>query len=91
MRAVGFGAAGGFTASPGTSTAAADCGFYGQARCEYAPDRNACLARTSARYNNCVNVLSGSTASRRQDCDNNAREADRMCLDELRDCRSYCE
>ncbi len=90
MRAVGFNASGGFTTSPGTTTAAADCAFYGQARCEYAVDRDACLARTSVRYNNCVSVLSGSVASRRQDCDNNAREADRLCLDELRDCRSYC-
>ncbi|HEY6641865.1 serine/threonine protein kinase [Povalibacter sp.] len=91
MRAVGFGATGGFTASPGTNSAASDCAFYGQARCEYARDRSACLARTSTRYDACVNSLSGNVASRRQDCDNNAREADRMCLDEMRDCKSYCE
>ncbi|HMN43921.1 MAG TPA: protein kinase [Povalibacter sp.] len=91
MRAVGFGATGGFTASPGANAASADCSFYGQARCEYARDRSACLARISARYNACVNVLSGNVASRRQDCDNNAREADRMCLDEMRECKSYCE
>jgi serine/threonine protein kinase len=91
MRAVGFGATGGFTASPGTNSAAADCSFYGQSRCEYARDRNACLSRISTRYNACVTSLSGNVASRRQDCDNNAREADRMCLDEMRDCKSYCE
>lgn len=91
MRAVGFGATGGFTATPGTTSAAADCAFYGQARCEFARDRNACLARTSARYSDCVNTLSGSVASRRQDCDNRAREGDQLCLDELRDCRSYCD
>lgn len=91
MRAVGFGATGGFTATPGTNSAAADCAFYGQARCEFARDRNACLARTSARYSDCVNTLSGSVASRRQDCDNRSREGDQLCLDELRDCRSYCE
>ncbi len=91
MRAVGFGATGGFTASPGVNSAAADCSFYGQARCEYARDRSACLSRISTRYNACVNSLSGNVASRRQDCDNNARDADRMCLDEMRDCKSYCE
>jgi len=91
MRAVGFGAAGGFTSAPGSNSAAADCSFYGQARCEYARDRNACLSRISARYNACVTSLSGNTAARRQDCDNNAREADRMCLEEMRECKSYCE
>lgn len=90
MRAVGFGGAGRITTSPGRS-AGAECGFYGQARCQYAPNRDACLARTSTRYNECVNTLNGSVATRRQDCDNNSREADQLCLAELRDCRSYCE
>jgi hypothetical protein len=91
MRAVGFGGTGRITTSPSGSGAAADCVFYGQARCQYAPNRDACLARTSARYNECVNTLNGSVATRRQDCDSNAREADQRCLAELRDCRSYCE
>ena len=91
MRAVGFGATGGFTTAPGVNTASADCAFYGQARCDYARDRNACLSRTSTRYNACVTALSGNVASRRQDCDINARESDRMCLEQLQDCRSYCE
>ena len=90
MRAVGFGATGGFTSTPG-SHANADCAFYGQARCSYAADRSDCLARNSTRYNACLSALGGSVASRRQDCDNNAREADRLCLDTLRDCRGYCE
>ena len=89
MRAVGFGATGGFTSSPTSRTA--ECGFYGEARCRYAPDRDACLARISSRYNECVNVLTGTVASRRQDCDNQAREADGLCLNELRECRSYCQ
>ncbi|MFL6576822.1 MAG: serine/threonine protein kinase [Povalibacter sp.] len=88
MRAVGFGATGGFTAAP--SNRIAECGFYTQARCRYAPDRDACLARIGSRYNDCVNVLSGSVASRREDCDVKARDADDLCLNELRDCRSYC-
>lgn len=90
MRAVGFGGTGRITTSP-SGSAAADCVFYGQARCQYAPNRDACLARTSTRYNECVNALNGSVATRRQDCDSNAREADQLCLAELRDCRSYCE
>jgi hypothetical protein len=89
MRAVGFGATGGFTTTPGQLTV--DCGFYGQARCSYASDHEACLARIGARYSECVSALSGNVASRRQDCDNNSREADRLCLDELRDCRTYCQ
>lgn len=91
MRAVGFGGTGRITTSPSGSGAAAECVFYGQARCRYAPNRDACLARTSARYSECVNTLNGSVATRRQDCDGNAREADQLCLAELRDCRSYCE
>lgn len=90
MRAVGFGGTGRITTSP-SGSAAAECVFYGQARCQYAPNRDACLARTSARYSECVNTLNGSVATRRQDCDSNGREADQLCLAELRDCRSYCE
>ena len=90
MRAVGFGGTNRITPAP-TNRAAAECAFYGAARCQYAPDRDACLARTSSRYNDCVNTLTGTVASRRQDCDVQARDADQLCLAELRDWRSYCE
>ncbi|HEY5808322.1 MAG TPA: protein kinase [Povalibacter sp.] len=90
MKAVGFGATGGFTSAPG-SRATADCAFYGQARCSYAADRDACLSRMSSRYSECVSALGGNVAARRQDCDSNAREADSLCLDQLRECRSYCQ
>lgn len=33
----------------------------------------------------------GSAASRRADCESNARQADQSCMAQLRDCRSYCE
>jgi hypothetical protein len=87
MRAVAFGSSGRLTT---TTPAAASCAFYGQARCDHALNRDACLTRITGRYNDCVNVLSGNIASRRQDCEDNSREADKMCLEELRDCRSSC-
>jgi hypothetical protein len=89
MKAVGFNAAGGFTSSLGNS-ASRDCGFYGQSRCNYASDRDACLSRMSSRYSECVSAIGGNVASRRQDCDNRARDSDGLCLDQLRECRSYC-
>ena len=89
MRAVGFNSPGGFTTSPNNRVA--ECAFYTQARCRYAVDRDACLARIGSRYNECVNILTGSVASRRQDCDAKASEADGLCLSELRDCRSSCQ
>ncbi|HEU4485849.1 MAG TPA: serine/threonine-protein kinase [Povalibacter sp.] len=90
MKAVGFNAAGGFTSSL-SSSAARDCGFYGQSRCNYASDRDACLSRMSSRYSECVSAIGGNVAARRQDCDNKARESDGLCLDQLRECRSYCQ
>jgi serine/threonine protein kinase len=88
MRAVAFGSgAGRLSANPAT----ASCAFFGQSRCEYSLDREGCLARMSNRYKNCVDVLGGTVASRRQDCDSNARESDLMCRDTLRECRTSCE
>jgi serine/threonine protein kinase len=89
MRAVAFGSnAGSITPMPNTTQS---CAFFGQSRCEYSLDRESCLARMSSRYKDCVNVLGGNVVSRRQDCDNNARNSDRMCLDTLRECRASCE
>ena len=73
------------------NTASQNCAFFGQSRCEYSLDRDACLSRMSSRYKDCVNVLGGNVVTRRQDCDNNARDSDRMCLDTLRECRASCE
>ncbi|MFC4309260.1 protein kinase [Steroidobacter flavus] len=89
MRAVAFGA------SPGrittTNPAATSCAYFGQSRCDNSFNREACLARMTTRYKACVDVLGGTVAQRRQDCDENARESDQLCLDELRDCRQSCE
>lgn len=90
MKAVGFNASGGFSSSL-SSSASRDCGFYGQSRCNYASDRDACVASMSSRYSACVSALSGNVAARRQDCDNKSRESDGLCLDQLRECRSYCQ
>ncbi|WP_161965643.1 serine/threonine-protein kinase [Steroidobacter cummioxidans] len=89
MRAVAFGATPGRITT--TNPAATSCAFFGQARCDSAFNREACLARMTTRYQACVDVLGGTVASRRQDCDVTARESDQLCLDELRDCRQSCE
>lgn len=89
MRAVAFGSNAGRITT--TNPATTSCAFFGQSRCEYSLDRDACLARMTTRYKNCVDVLGGNVASRRQDCDENARESDQMCLDTLRECRASCE
>jgi serine/threonine protein kinase len=89
MRAVAFGSGAGQLTT--TNPAATSCAFFDQSRCEYSLDRGACLSRMTARYKTCVDVIGGSVASRRQDCDNNARESDQMCLDTLRECRASCE
>jgi len=86
MRAVAFGGSGHLQ---NTNNLNVGCAFYGQARCDRAYDRDACLARIALRYNECTQ-LNGNIASRRQDCEDKARESDKMCLDELRDCRAGC-
>jgi serine/threonine protein kinase len=86
MRAVAFGGSGRLQ---NTNNLNVSCAFYGQARCDRAYDRDACIARMSTRHNDCVQ-LNGNIASRRQDCEDKARESDKMCLDELRDCRAGC-
>jgi serine/threonine protein kinase len=86
MRAVAFGGSGHLQ---NTNNLNVSCAFYGQARCDRAYDRDACIARIASRHNDCVQ-LNGNIASRRQDCEDKARESDKMCLDELRDCRSGC-
>lgn len=89
MRAVAFGGNTGRITT--TNPAAASCVFYGQSRCDYAINREACVARIANRYKNCIDVLGGTVASRRQDCEENARESDQMCMDVLRECRDSCQ
>ena len=89
MKAVAFGGTAGRITT--TNPAATSCAFFGQSRCDSSFNREACLARMTSRYKTCVEVLGGSVASRRQDCDDTARESDQMCLDELRECRASCE
>jgi serine/threonine protein kinase len=86
MRAVAFGGSGRLS---NTTAVSPSCAFYGQARCDRAFNRDACLARMSTRYSQCEQLV-GNIASRRQDCEDNARDSDKMCLDELRDCRAGC-
>jgi serine/threonine protein kinase len=86
MRAVAFGGSGRIQNTTALSTS---CAFYGQARCDHASNRDACLARMASRHDECVQLI-GNIASRRQDCEDKARDSDKMCLDELRDCRAGC-
>lgn len=87
MRTVGFNSTGRLTTG---NTAALSCAFYGERRCEYAYNREACIARITDRHRLCMEVIGGSVAARRQDCEDKSRESDRMCMDELRDCRASC-
>jgi hypothetical protein len=87
MRAVAFNGSGTLST---TNPAAADCAFYGAARCDYAFNREECLARMSTRHAACVEVIGGSVATRRQDCEEKSHASDRLCLDELRECRASC-
>jgi serine/threonine protein kinase len=89
MRAVGFGASSALTLAPGSQATSA-CAFFTEDRCTLAPDQDACLKRMRSRREECVSVRSGSFASGVQDCDSTARDGDRMCLAELRDCQSAC-
>jgi len=91
MRAVGFGGSGRISAGSTTSAAAADCAYYGQGRCQNSYNRDACQSRMTSRYSECVALVGGSVASKRQDCEDKTRDADRLCLDDLRDCRNTCE
>jgi tRNA A-37 threonylcarbamoyl transferase component Bud32 len=88
MRAVAFNGTGRLST---TNAAAAECAFYGAARCDHAYNREACLARISARHASCVEVIGGSIATRRQDCEQRSHDSDQLCLDELRECRASCE
>jgi serine/threonine protein kinase len=87
MRAVAFNG----TGSRISSAAGADCSFYGAERCQYAGNRDTCMNRITTRYTQCQSTLNGSVASRRQDCEDRGRDSDRMCLDQMRDCRTSCE
>jgi hypothetical protein len=87
MRSVAFGGTGGRLST--TTSYSANCAFYSGARCDRAYNRDACISRMDTRYTECVQLVSN-IASARQECDDRARESDKMCLDELRDCRAGC-
>jgi hypothetical protein len=88
MRAVAFNA-NGSRISPSGNRLPNECGFFGHARCEYARYPAACFERMRNRYDACASIH-GNVASRRQDCDDRAREGEQLCLTELRECRDSC-
>ena len=88
MRAVAFSGTGRLTT---TISPTANCAFYVESRCDNVARRDACVARITDRYQACMGVFGDSIASRRQDCEDRGHDADRLCMEELRDCRSYCQ
>ena len=87
MRSVAFGGSGGRLS---TSTSySANCAFYSTQRCDRAYNRDACISRMDTRHTECVQLVNN-IASGRAECEDRARESDKMCLDELRDCRAGC-
>jgi len=87
MRSVAFGGSGGRLST--TTSYSANCAFYSTQRCDRAYNRDACVSRMDTRHTECVQLVSN-FASGRQECEERARESDKMCLDELRDCRAGC-
>jgi serine/threonine protein kinase len=87
MRSVAFGGSGGRLST--TTSYSANCAFYSTQRCDRASNRDACLSRIDTRHTECVQLVQN-IASGRQECEDRARESDKMCLDELRDCRAGC-
>jgi serine/threonine protein kinase len=87
MRAVAFGSSNGRLNT--TTSYSANCAFYSTQRCDRASNRDACLSRIDTRHTECVQLVNN-IASGRQECEDRSRESDKMCLDELRDCRAGC-
>ena len=87
MRAVAFGSSNGRLNT--TTSYSANCAFYSSQRCDRASNRDACLSRIDTRHTECVQLVNN-IASGRQECEDRSRESDKMCLDELRDCRAGC-
>jgi hypothetical protein len=87
MRSVAFGGSGGRLSN--TTSYSANCAFYSTERCSRASNRDACLSRMDTRHTECVQLVNN-IASGRAECEDRARESDKMCLDELRDCRAGC-
>lgn len=89
MRAVAFNANGSHI-TPSGNRLSNECAFFGRDRCQYARNSGACFDRMRTRYDACVSIT-GNIASRRQDCDEKARDSDQLCLTELRECRDSCQ
>jgi hypothetical protein len=87
MRSVAFGGSGGRLSN--TTSYSANCAFYSTQRCDRAYNRDACISRMDTRHTECVQLVQN-FASGRQECEERSRESDKMCLDELRDCRAGC-
>jgi serine/threonine protein kinase len=87
MRAVAFGSSSGRLST--TTSYSANCAFYSTQRCDRAYNRDACISRMDTRHTECVQLVQN-IASGRQECEERARDSDKMCLDELRDCRAGC-
>ena len=68
----------GFFSNPGMSCGS---GYYSAS----------CAARFQQRYGLCLDVMYNDVAAMRFDCMKAEREAQRMCRDELQECKAQCE
>jgi hypothetical protein len=69
------------------------CGFFGNASMMCGSDAytGSCTARFQHRYATCLHTMDNDVAAMRFDCMKAEREAQRMCREELQDCKASCE
>jgi hypothetical protein len=69
------------------------CGFFGNPAMMCGSDAYTarCTARFQHRYGMCLDTMDNDVAAMRFDCMKAEREAQRMCREELQDCKASCE
>jgi hypothetical protein len=69
------------------------CGFFGNpgAACGSDSYSARCAARFQYRHGLCLDAMTNDVAAMRFDCLRAERETQRMCRDELQECRAACE
>jgi hypothetical protein len=69
------------------------CGFFGNPgnACGSGYYSGRCAARLQHRYGLCLDAMTSDVTAMRFDCLKAEREAQRMCRDELQECRAACE
>jgi hypothetical protein len=69
------------------------CGYFSNPAIQCGSDYYTarCTARFQNRYAQCVDAMHDNIVAMRYDCFKAERDAQRMCREELRDCRAACE